>query len=148
MIKLNAIRSCVPLILLVMVATLCRLSYANDSPQIGNRYEIIRPIYLTAVYNSMKTPQISREMARAYLISELIYFKHSYAFQSKVPVGTVMTIIGPAPKVWNIPFLAKRYFVRLEPDPSRGLDVELVLYEELKGSLDGLNPEIFRLLQN
>ena len=144
--KFNAVRFFLLFTLLVMVVTLCRLSYASDSPQPGNRYEIIRPIYLTAAYNSMKNPQINRETARAYLDSELLYFKHYYAFQNKVPAGTIMTIIGPTPKAWYLHFMANRYFVRLEPDPSRGLDVELSLDRGMEGSLDGLNPEIFHSL--
>ena len=65
------------------------------------------------------------------------------AFQCEVPVGTIMTIIGPAPKAWHLPFLANRYFVRLDPDLSRGLDVVLELNRGIEGSLDWLNPELF-----
>ena len=68
------------------------------------------------------------------------------AFQRKVPVGTIMTITGSAPKVWHLPFLADRYFVRLEPDLSRGLDVILELNSGIDGSLDGMNPAIFSRL--
>lgn len=71
------------------------------------------------------------------------YEKASVAFQCEVPTGTIMTIIGPAPKVWHLPFLANRYFVRLDPDLSRGLDVVLELNRGIDGSLDGLNPELF-----
>jgi len=65
------------------------------------------------------------------------------AFQCEVPAGTIMTIIGKAPKVWHLPFLANRYFVQLDPDLSRGLDIVLELNRGLEGNLDGLNSELF-----
>jgi hypothetical protein len=55
----------------------------------------------------------------------------------------MMTIIGTAPKVWSLPFFAKRYFVRLDPDLSGGLDVIVELSGGIEGTLDGLNPELF-----
>jgi hypothetical protein len=58
-----------------------------------------------------------------------------------------MTIVGPTPKVWYLPFLATRYFVQLAPDPARGLEVELALNRGLEGSLNGLNPDLFELVQ-
>ena len=121
----------------------CGLSYAGEYPQPGNRYKIIRPVYLVAGYYSLNNRQVSRETARAYLESEKIHKRSWMAFQCKVPEGTIMTIIGPAPKVWHLPFFANRYFVRLEPDLSRGFDVELELNRGIEGSLDGLNPELF-----
>lgn len=124
-------------------AAFCRLGYAGEQPQPGDRYKIISPIYLMAVYDSLNNRQVSRETARAYLHSMRYYEKASVAFQCEVPVGTIMTIIGPAPKVWHLPFLANRYFVRLDPDLSRGLDVVLELNRGIEGSLDGLNPKLF-----
>jgi hypothetical protein len=59
-----------------------------------------------------------------------------------------MTIISLAPKVWYLPFSAKRYFVRLDPDVSRGLNIELSLDRGLEGILDGLNPELFVRLKD
>ena len=41
---------------------------------------------------------------------------------------------------------ANRYFVRLDPDLSRGLDIILELNRGIEGSLDGLNPELFERL--
>lgn len=152
--KLNAmLRSSFLITVFVVNATLslCRSGYASELPQPGNRYEIIRPIYLVAWYYSLNNRQIRRETARAYLNAERYADRVWHAFRSEVPVGTIMTIIGPAPKVRYFLFFsskAKRYFVRLEPDPSRGLEVELELSRGLEGSLDGLNPEIFRSLQD
>jgi len=126
----------------VIGAIFCGLSYAEE-PQPGNRYKIVRPVYLMAVYDSLNNRQVSRETARAYLESKRIPKRSWMAFQCEVPVGTIMTIIGPAPKVWHLPFFANRYFVRLDPDLSRGLDVILELNRGIEGSLDGLNPELF-----
>jgi hypothetical protein len=121
----------------------CSRSYAGEGLQPGTQYIIIRPVYLAAAYFSLNNRQVSRETARAYLESKQ-YAKTSWvAFQCEVPAGTAMTIIGPAPKVWHISFFANRYFVRLDPDLSRWLDVELELNRGIEGSLDGLNPELF-----
>ena len=120
----------------------CGPSYAEE-PQPGNRYKIIRPVYLQAAYYSLGDRRISRETARAYLESARIPQRSWMAFQCEVPAGTTMTIIGPAPKVWHIPFFPSRYFVRLNPDPSQGLDVILELNRGIEGNLDGLNPELF-----
>jgi hypothetical protein len=95
------------------------------------------------VYDSLNNRQVSKETARAYLESIQTYKKAEVAFQCEVPVGTIMTIIGPTPKVWHLPFFANRFFVRLDPDLSRGLDVVLELNRGIEGSLDGLNPELF-----
>ena len=55
----------------------------------------------------------------------------------------MVTIVGGAAKVWHLPFLARRYIIRLDPDVSQGLEVILELNTGLEGSLDGLNPELF-----
>jgi hypothetical protein len=66
------------------------------------------------------------------------------AFQRIVPVGTIMTTIGPAPKRAPLPFFANRYFVLLDPtDLPSELDIILELNRGIEGSLDGLNPELF-----
>lgn len=127
----------------IICATFCGLSYASEGLQPGSQYKIVRPVYLMAAYNSLNNRQISRETARAYLELEQNAKMSWVAFQCEVPVGTIMTIIGPAPKVWHLPFFANRYFVRLAPDLSRGLDVVLELNRGIEGSLDGLNPELF-----
>jgi hypothetical protein len=116
---------------------------ASEEPLPGSRYKIVRPVYLAAEYFSLNNRQVSRETARAYLESKQTYQKSWVAFQCEVPVGTIMTIIGPAPKVWSLPFFANRYFVRIDPDLSRGLDVVLELNRGIEGNLDGLNPELF-----
>ena len=121
----------------------CSLSFGSEHPQPGNRYKIVRPVYLMAVYDSLNNRQLGKATARAYLNPMRYYKKSEVAFQCEVPVGTIMTVIGPAPKVWHLPFLASRYYVRLDPDRSRGLDVILELNSGMEGSLDGLNPKIF-----
>jgi len=129
----------------VIGAIFCGPSYAEELRP-GNRYKIIRPVYLVAWYYSLNNRQISKETARAYLNAERYADRVWHAFRSEVPVGTIMTIIGPAPKVRYFLFFSsktERYFVRLDPDLSRGLDVILELNRGIEGSLDGLNPELF-----
>jgi hypothetical protein len=147
--KLNYVIVCVTIVfaLFTLIGNrFCGLSYASDELQPGRRYKIVIPVYLTAEYYSLNNRQVSRETARAYLESKQTYKKSWVAFQCEVPVGTIMTIIGPAPKVWHLPFLASRYFVRLDPDLSRGLDIILELNRGMEGNLDGLNPKVFNKL--
>jgi hypothetical protein len=118
------------------------LSYASEELQPGNRYKIIGPIYLSGIYRNLNNRQLNRQMAVGSLTA-VRFSGPEVAFQCIVPVGTIMTIIGPAPKVWYLPFFANRYFVQLDPDLSRGLDVVLELNRGIEGSLDGLNPELF-----
>ena len=138
------VHSIIALTLLTVIgAIFCNLNYANDKLRPGSRYKIIRPVYLMAVYNSLDNRQLSKETARAYLHVMQYYKKSWVAFQCEVPAGTTMTIIGPAPKVWHLPFFADRYFVKLDPDLSQGLSVILELNRGIEGSLDGLSPELF-----
>jgi hypothetical protein len=51
--------------------------------------------------------------------------------------------LTPPTKVWHLPYRVTRYVVRLEPDPSQGLEVELTLDRGIEGSLDGLNAQLF-----
>lgn len=137
------------LILLALVAAIfCGLANAaNNGLQTGSRYEIIRPLYLMAAYDDLNNRKLSRETARAYLHPMQYYEKSYVAFQSEVPIGTTMTVIGPASKVWHLPFSASRYAVRLDPDLSRGLDVILELNRGIDGDIDGLNSALFRPLK-
>mgnify|MGYP001213636328 CR=1 FL=1 len=127
----------------VMMIVFSESIKASDELQPGDQFKIIRSVYVMAVYDNVSNKQISRETARAYLYSQKLANRYFTAFQSEVPAGTIMTIIGPAPKVWRLPFLSDRYFVRLKPDVAQRLDVVLALNSEFKGDLDGLNPELF-----
>jgi hypothetical protein len=138
------VRASIAFILFGVIGTIfCGIIYASQELQPGSRYKIIRPLYLMAEYYSLNNRQVSRETARAYLESKQTYKKSWVAFQCEVPAGTIMTIIGPAPKVWHLPFFADRYFVHLDPDPSRGLDVILEINRGIEGNIDGLNPGLF-----
>jgi hypothetical protein len=114
----------------------CDLSYAGEQPQPENRYKVIGPVYLSGVYRNLNNRQLNKQMAVGSLTA-VRFSGPEVAFQCIVPVGTIMSIIGPAPRVWYLPFLANQYFVRLEPDLSRGLDVILELSRGIEGSLMG-----------
>lgn len=138
------VRASIAFVLLALSgAIFCGSGYANEELQSGSRYKIIRPMYLVGAYDSLNNRQLSRETARAYLYPMQIYKQSWVAFQSEVPVGTLMTIVAPAPKVWHLPFFANRYFIRLNHDLSRGLDIVLELNNGIEGGLDGLNHELF-----
>lgn len=136
-------RYCVAFTLMWVSIAFCSVSDATDL-QPGQKYKIIKSIYITGVYNSLEDRRISKETARAHLGPVKVYFKKSwYGFQREVPVGTVMTIISEIPKRWYHFFSAKSYLVRLNPDLSQELDVEIELARGFEGNLDGLNSEIF-----
>lgn len=137
-----AVRTRITFSLFCVMSTFCYSCFA-EGLQLGSRYKIIRPVYLMAEYNDVNDKRISKEAARAFLHSERFATRHFTAFQCEVPAGTIMTIISSASKIWYLPFLSNRYLVRLDPDLSRGLDVELDLDRGLEGSLDGLNPKVF-----
>ena len=145
----SSITRCIITLVIVMVfdTLFCRLNYAGGRILPGNRYKIITPVYLMGVYNSLNDRRISKDAARAYLHDQRYANRSFVAFQEKVPAGTIMTIMSPAPKVWHLFFFPERYFVKLKPDLSRGLDVILELNRGMEGALDGLNPEIFNRVQ-
>lgn len=124
----------------------CGISYAGEQPQAGNRYKIIGPLYLSGIYKDLNNRQLNRDMAVGSLTA-VQFTGPEVGFQCKVPVGTIVTIIGLAPKRFPLFFIANRYYVRLDPDLSRGLDVELELNRGIEGNLDGLNPELFSRLE-
>jgi hypothetical protein len=113
----------------------CGLAYASQVLQTGSRYKIIGPVYLSGIYLN--------KQASVGSLTAVQFSGPEVEFQCKVPVGTIMTILGPAPKRLPLFFYADRYFVRIEPDRSRGLDIVLELNRGVEGNLDGLNPELF-----
>ena len=140
--KLNEVIMCTILAFTIVTVNGTILSYASDQLQAGNRYKIIGPVYLSGVYLKLNNRQLNKQAAVGTLTA-VQFSGPEVGFQCKVPVGTIVTIIGPAPKRFPLFFIANQYFIRLDPDLSRGLDVELELNRGIEGSLDGLNPELF-----
>ncbi len=130
-----------------IVCTLNGFGYASDKLKPGSRFKIMKKIYLKAVYDNPNNKQLNKDLASAYLLTKRHAMKSEVAFQCEILTGTTITILGPAPKKWYLFFYANRYFVQLEPDFSRGLNVILVLNRGLEGDLEGLNPELFRRLE-
>lgn len=136
-------RAIVVFILLTWSNTIsCGSSYASEQPQPGNRYKIVGPMYISGIYKNLNSRQLNKLSAVGSLTA-VQFSGPEVGFQCKVPVGTIMTIIGSAPKRFPLFFLADQYFIKLDPDLSRGLDVILELNRGIEGSLDGLNPELF-----
>ena len=121
-------------------------SYAEDLKE-GQKYKIIKPIYMAAWYKSLGNKKINKDNADVYLAVSKNADRPYIGFQTEVPVETVMTIIGPAPKKWYLFFQGDFYFIKLEPDLSQGLDIKLQLDRGIEGSLDGLNPAIFSRIE-
>jgi len=139
----TVVRATIAFMLFTVSSTIfCGISYASEQLQAGNRYKIIGPVYLSGIYLKLNNRQLNKQAAVGTL-SATQFSGPEVGFQCKVPVGTIVTIIGPAPKRFPLFFVANQYFIRLDPDLSRGLDVELELNRGIEGSLDGLNPELF-----
>ena len=142
----SIVRTTIAFTLFTVSSTIfCGISYAVDQPQPGNRYKIVGPLYLSGIYLKLNNRQLNKQAAVGSLTA-VQFSGPEVGFQCKVPVGTIVTIIGPAPKRFPLFFIANRYYVRLDPDLSRGLDVELELNRGIEGNLDGLNPELFSRL--
>lgn len=110
---------------------------------VGKKYITKIPIYIMAEYNDLDNKVINKEMARAYLHPVQLANRYFTAFQCEVPKGTTITILGRSPKPWYRFFSYEFYIVSLDPDPSRGVEVKLPLSDSFKGTIDGLNSEIF-----
>jgi hypothetical protein len=131
-------------VLFIITAVLpCGQLRADEGLRSGSRYVIVGPVFLRGAYENLNDRRGNKDVARAYVVSGQIAKRAWLAFQCQIPVGTVMTILGPPPNAWNLPFAPDRYCVRLTPDISRGLDVQITLHIGLDGSLDGLNPALF-----
>jgi hypothetical protein len=142
------LRTFIVLVLSISSSTiLYGFSYASEQLQSGNRYKIVGQVYLSGIYRDLNNRQLNKQMAVGSLTA-VRFSGPEVAFQDKVPLGTIVTIIGPAPKRLPFPFFANRYFIRLHPDLSRGLDVVLELNRGIEGDLDGLNPELFSRQEN
>ena len=111
---------------------------------IGKKYKLIKPIYIMGEYKDIGNKMISKETARAFLKTVKLAKRNFTAFQAEVPTGTVITIVKQTNKPWYLYFNSDYYLVTLDPDISRGIEVELPLDNSFKGSLDGLNSEIFQ----
>jgi hypothetical protein len=140
------VRTAIVLTLLAVISTIfCGISYANEELQPGNRYKIIGPVYLSGIYRKLNNRQLNKQAAVGSLTA-VQFSGPEVAFQRIVPPGTIMTIIGPAPKRVPLPFYATRYFVQLDPtvtDLPSELDIILEPNRGIEGNLDGLNPELF-----
>jgi len=111
--------------------------------QSGNKYKTIKSMYLFAEYKIGYNKKVSKKTAIAYFESKCRAKRRFTKFQKKVPVGTIKTIENRAPKPWYLYFQRDRYFVKLSPDLSEGLDIQIQLDSGIDGDLDGLNPELF-----
>src|SRR3979411_1026530 len=127
--------------LLIVMSIFCVSSYAEEL-QPGNRYKIVRPVYLSGVYRDLNNRQLNRQLAFGSLTA-MRFSGPELAFQCIVPVGKLMSVIGTCAKRLPLPFFANRYFVRLDPDLSGGLDVIVELNRGMEGTLDGLNSGLF-----
>jgi hypothetical protein len=112
--------------------------------QPGTFYKIVRPVYLMAVYESAAEKAAGKGAARAYLQPERYAQTRWVAFQCEVPVGTVMKVVGPAPPAKDLWRHYDAYYVHLEPDPSRKLDVIVQLFRGFADASGGLSPEFFQ----
>ena len=136
--------SVVSLVSIMLAVTGCSANSSGEGLTLWAEYEIVRPVYLEGVYNSLDDRELSPEKSTAYLTNVKYAKRSEVAFQVEVPAGTVMTVVSSAERVLHLPYFVDQYRVRLTPDPSRGLDVLLSLDRGFEGGLDGLNSQIFK----
>lgn len=97
-----------------------------------------------AVYESMDEKQAGKGAVVAYLQPERYAQTRWVAFQSEVPAGTTMKVIGPAPPAKDLLRSYEAYYVQLTPDPSRELSVIVQLFKGFADISGGLNPAFFQ----
>lgn len=110
----------------------------------GDKYRLVKSVYVYAVYEDVHDKRIAKDAARAYLHDQRYADRNFLAFQSEVPAGTMVTIKSAVARRWWTPWAADRYLVELTPDHAKGLEVELSLDRGMEGDLDGLNRSIFQ----
>lgn len=121
----------------------CGLSYAGGELQSGDQYKVIGSVYSIGVYRDLNNRQLTQELSWVSLTAIRISGPE-VAFLRVVPIGTIVTIIGFAPKRVPFPFFANRYFVKLEPsDLPNELEIILELNRGIEGNLDGVSSELF-----
>ena len=135
------------LFLLTLPVTSCSTTATKGELNVGARYEIVKPIYLQGTYNDLNDRSVTPEKALAYLHDEKYANRAHTAFQVKVPVGTVMTVVSLEGSVLHFPYWVDKYYVNLSPDISRGLKIVLTLDRGMQGELNGLNQELFRRIE-
>ena len=106
-------------------------------------YKIVHPVYLMAVYESLDDKRDKKEPARAYLQPERYAKTRWVAFQCEVPIGTIMTVIGPAPPAKDLWNRYDAYYVHLRPDPSRHLEMIVQLFRGFADTSGGLSRKFF-----
>jgi hypothetical protein len=133
----------VPVFFIMILMGLASAVAGDAQLQPGTSYKIVRAVYLMAVYESMDEKLAEKGAVRAYLQPERYAKTRWVAFQCEVPTGTIMTIIGPAPPAKDLWNRYDSYYVRLEPDPSRQLDVIVQLFRGFADTSGGLSTEFF-----
>jgi hypothetical protein len=109
----------------------------------GTSYKIIRPTYLSAVYESMDAKLKGKGPAKAYLNPKRYAKTRWVAYECAVPAGTIMTVIEPAPTPKAFWKHYDAYYVKLSPDPSRNLKVIVEVYLEFADASGELNAAFF-----
>lgn len=138
------IRGAVPSVVFRVTLMRSASAIAGDVQlQPGTSYKIVRPVYLMAVYESVAEKAAEKGAALAYLQPERYAKTRWVAFQCKVPAGTVMRVVGPAPPARDLWHRYDAYYVHLQPDPSRQIDVIVQLFRGFADASGGLSPEFF-----
>jgi hypothetical protein len=118
--------------------------HATENLQQGNQYRIIGPVYVRAIYRDIRNTQLNRESAWG-ILSAVRVSGREVALQRPVQMGTIMTILGSAPKHYVLfEGYPSRYYVQLDTvGLPGGLDVILQLNRGVEGDMDGLNSRLF-----
>ncbi len=136
-------------ILSVLLAAIFSVSSCASHPNrvlnSGEQFKVVGPVYLSAIYLNLNKPKLTKKLATGGLTA-VRFSGPEVAFQHRVPVGTMMTILSPAPKAFRLdnPFFPDRYFIRLDRvNFPRELDITIELNGGIAGGDAGLNRELF-----
>ncbi len=112
----------------------------GEGPQIGARYTVNGTLYATGIFSATSNRQLSYVELVPILISG-----PEVAFRHFVPIGTTLIFVEALPRRLWMPFFPLRYKVRLEPtDLPKNVDTILELGRGNEGTLDGLNPNLYK----
>jgi hypothetical protein len=129
----------------ILIATLSCLPILSNAAPVapGTSYKIIRPVYLSAVYESMTAKHAGAKPATAYLQAELYARTRWIAYRCAIPEGTIMTVIGPAPPAKDLAQRYDAYYVTLKPNASPQTTVVLQLFRGFGDASGGPSAKYF-----
>ena len=134
------------LVLLIALSSALEANTAagNDDAMIGQKYEIVGELYAHRVADDLN----SRVMSIIDLVPLRLRGPEIISCQL-VPTGSILTIVGKAPKRLFAFLYTDRYIVRVDTlDAPAGISTVIDLSRGIEGKSTALNPLIFKPLSD